>query len=182
MVFSKNNKGQAAIEFLMTYGWMLLVVLIVGALIFSFVDFSSLLPNQLDLSNSLRADASQMVASTSVDTTQIVVTYVGTRAATINASVMTLESDLGWQCNATHGDQLIENLDTGSIGNSSSTTAGGDSIQFINGQLGLVTFACDSGKLITGDTLEGEVKIPVVNTRTGLEVVSKGRIRLTIDE
>ena len=43
---NNNKKGQAAIEFLMTYGWMLLVVLIVGALIFSFVDFGSLLPNK----------------------------------------------------------------------------------------------------------------------------------------
>jgi len=57
MVKIKNNKkGQAAIEFLMTYGWMLLVVLIVGALIFSFVDFGSLLPNKIDLNNNLKAD------------------------------------------------------------------------------------------------------------------------------
>ena len=51
MVFNKNKGGQAAIEFLMTYGWMLLVVLIVGALIFSFVDFGSLLPNKIELNN-----------------------------------------------------------------------------------------------------------------------------------
>ncbi|MCA9460473.1 MAG: hypothetical protein KC550_08055, partial [Nanoarchaeota archaeon] len=62
MVFNKNNKGQAAIEFLMTYGWMLLVVLIVGALIFSFVDFGTLLPNKLDLSNDLRGVATEMTA------------------------------------------------------------------------------------------------------------------------
>jgi len=53
--FWKQKKGQAVIEFLMTYGWMLLVVLIVGALIFSFVDFGSLLPNKLDLSNNTKS-------------------------------------------------------------------------------------------------------------------------------
>ncbi len=59
---NNNKKGQAAIEFLMTYGWMLLVVLIVGALIFSFVDFGSLLPNKVELSNNLRADPTGSVA------------------------------------------------------------------------------------------------------------------------
>ena len=37
MTFSLESKGQSAIEYLMTYGWMLLVVAIVGGAVFSMV-------------------------------------------------------------------------------------------------------------------------------------------------
>ncbi len=36
-IFSRGRKGQSAIEYLMTYGWMLLVVAIVGGAIFATV-------------------------------------------------------------------------------------------------------------------------------------------------
>ena len=169
MVLKKNKKGQAAIEFLMTYGWMLLVVLIVGALIFSFVDFGSLLPNQLDLSNSLRADATQMVASAGTPgNVSIVFTYLGTRAGSVNAIASGIERDVGNACTG----QSVRNIDT------SNTEE--PNVQFINGQLGIITFECDS--LVNGDTLEGQVAIEVTNDRTGLDVMSRGRLRLKIDE
>ncbi|WEL19288.1 hypothetical protein [Candidatus Nanohalococcus occultus] len=38
MKFNHNRKGQSAIEYLMTYGWMLLVVAIVGGAIFMTVN------------------------------------------------------------------------------------------------------------------------------------------------
>jgi len=60
----------------MTYGWMLLVVLIVGALIFSFIDFGALLPNKLDLTGNIRADSSQLLATSGNDNTvNVVFTY-----------------------------------------------------------------------------------------------------------
>ncbi len=45
------KKGQAAMEFLMTYGWAILVVIIaISTLIyFGILDFSSLLPDRCDL-------------------------------------------------------------------------------------------------------------------------------------
>ena len=167
MVLNKNKKGQAAIEFLMTYGWMLLVVLIVGALIFSFVDFGSLLPNQLDLSNSLRADATQMVARAADGEVQIVFSYLGTRAASVIGNESVITRDVGAECLGSD----VRNLDT---------NVNGSSIQFINGQLGIITFDCNT--LVAGDTLEGQVAIPVLNDRTKLEVTSRGRLRLKIDE
>jgi len=177
----KNKKGQAAIEFLMTYGWMLLVVLIVGALIFSFVDFGSLLPNRLDLNNNLRADATQMVASAGSSRVSIVFSYVGSRASQINASLAKLKSDLNFECKETGTeDVIVTNLDTNGEGNSSGPI---QNVKFINGQLGLIVFTCPSNSnLINGDTLEGTITIPVENIRTGLQVTSRGRLRITIDE
>ncbi|MFT4243992.1 MAG: hypothetical protein ACMXYB_00875 [Candidatus Woesearchaeota archaeon] len=171
--FRQVKKGQAAIEFLMTYGWMLLVVLIVGALIFSFVDFGSLLPNQLELSNNLRAEATDMVGSAASDQVQIVFTYLGARSSTIDPNDALIALDVGGgTCTATE----VTNIDTGA------TETPGNEVSFINGQLGLMTFECPTGQLILGDILEGEVRIDVRNPRTTLTTTSRGSIRLRIDE
>lgn len=174
MVFKKNTKGQAAIEFLMTYGWMLLIVLIVGALIFSFVDFGSLLPNSVDLSNNLRADSTQLQADSEEDTVTIVFTYVGTQSSKINFdgdNQPLLKSDNGFECTPSE----IKNLATGN-----NITATGN-VQFIGGNLGWIKFECGANELIQGDRLDADVVIPVVNTRTTLATKSKGRVRVSID-
>jgi len=35
--FTDQRKGQSAIEFLMDYGWMLLVVAVIGAALFTYI-------------------------------------------------------------------------------------------------------------------------------------------------
>lgn len=181
MIFNKNNKGQAAIEFLMTYGWMLLVVLIVGALIFSFVDFGSLLPNKIELSNNLRADPtssiaySQGAAAPDTNTIKVVFDYNG-------ASKVTIAGDTTWgyldsevessDCDLSN----IKNVDTNI--NSSDTTE----VSFINGQTGIATFDCDTPgiNLVSGDTFSGAISINVKNAKTGLQIPSAGPIRMAI--
>ena len=179
--FKQVKKGQAAIEFLMTYGWMLLVVLIVGALIFSFVDFGSLLPNQLELSNNLRAETAVMVANAGDDIIQIPFTYVGPRATTIviNSSGVsgidinaTLVRDTNQQCRPL----TIENRD-----NAASSDINSES--FINGQLGIIRFLCeDTPGLTDGDVFQGEVTIPMLDARTGIVTVSRGSLRISVDQ
>lgn len=183
MVFKNSKKkGQAAIEFLMTYGWMLLIVLIVGALVFSFVDFGSLLPNKLELSGNLRADSSQILASANDEKITLVFTYMGAKASYIDPSDVEFKSDLGWTCDSsTDGALNITNLDTGDYANST-----GNVVNFINGQLGKMEFDCISGSgtpsFIEGDVLEGEVLVGVVNTRTKMEIPSNGRLRTAVGE
>ena len=119
-MFSKyRKKGQAAIEFLMTYGWMLLVVLIVGALIFSFVDFGSLLPNKLELSNNLRGDSTKSIAYSEEysevskrSEVRVVFTYIGSNQAQINYKEGEIIDSFGNKCLS----YRIENLDTGNKG------------------------------------------------------------------
>ena len=178
MVFNKNKRGQAAIEFLMTYGWMLLVVLIVGALIFSFVDFSGLLPSQLELNNNLRGDPNQLNAyGGNPSYIQFAGSYIGTRSALINASGIRVTTDLGTQCNSSKGTIEVNNADTTDDGASGT---GDEVISIINGQYFTVTINCNADALTSGDVLEGEIVIPVTNSRTRLETRSSGSIRVAI--
>lgn len=177
MVFRKQaKKAQAAIEFLMTYGWMLLIVLIVGALIFSFVDFGNLIPNQINLNNNLQADSSGSVAysedsASNQDLVRVVFQYNGARKATITGESDRSYIDLtvGDTCNSTR----VENLDA-----EQTSTGSGDEISFLNGQSGIMDFQCSG--LIEGDTLEGEISIGVEDPQTQIEVPSTGDIRLQI--
>ena len=173
--FHKVKKSQAAIEFLMTYGWMLLVVLIVGALIFSFVDFGSLLPNQLDLNAPLRGDSGLISATSSSSEVQFVISYVGSRSSTINANEAKLTPDLNYECN----DVLFEKVDTEQqVSNGGSDS---DILQVINGDLVKVIFTCDDNNLIANDVFEGEAFFKIKDSRTGFEVTSRGRIRVSVD-
>ena len=172
MVYNKNNKGQAAIEFLMTYGWMLLVVLIVGALIFSFVDFGTLLPNKLELSNDLRGTATEMTAYAYDDNITVVFNYNGPQKITIVANRSILLSTISGNCTST----TVTNVDTGDSG------VEGASVTFLNGQIGWMKFNCSAMDLLPNDVFEGKIKIETVNAKTGLSKISSGAIRVGIEE
>lgn len=179
MVFNRNSsrKGQAAIEFLMTYGWMLLVVLIVGALIFSFVDFGSLLPSKLDLSNSFRGDAQRLVASDTTDQLQFVVRFVGARANQVD---LTLPAD--HPSFSAIGGKVCDFVSlTDSAGVEQTTGI----VSFVNGQESVLTFDCSvsGSNLIQGDVIEGTVTIKYSDPRTStLTLVSTGALRVSITE
>lgn len=177
MALSKNKKGQAAIEFLMTYGWMLLVVLIVGALIFSFVDFGSLLPSKVDLSNSFRGDAQRLVASASSSNVQFVVRYVGGRVGQVdlnNNGSVSLTPVGGKTCNFLNLTDASQNAQSSGI------------ISFVNGQESVISFNCTAtggGNLIKGDVVEGTVTIKYSDPRTqSLTLVSTGPLRVPVTD
>ena len=171
-----NKKSQAAIEFLMTYGWMLLVVLIVGALIFSFVDFGSLLPSQVDVSPPLRGDSTLVSAeagtSGNAGTIQFIMTYINAKGSTIayDSDSMSLTSDLS---SIVCTNEELYNVDTGTTATSSTP------INVINGHKIRVKFSCTN--LIPDDVFEGEARFKVKDTRTSFETTSKGRIRVSVD-
>ena len=204
-IFRRRNsrKGQAAIEFLMTYGWMLLIVLIVGALIFSFVDFGSLLPNAVDLNNNFRAEPTQSQATASAPsaaTGAVLVTFIynGNDRLTINAEdddyvtnpgvnvgtadvsrienvVPGADCDLNW----------IKNVDTDTATalNSaaySTLTAGSTSatVNFLRGQTGLAEFICQG--LVEDDVIEGKIILQFSSAQTGVPIKSEGNLRIVI--
>jgi uncharacterized protein (UPF0333 family) len=175
-MLNTKKKGQAAIEFLMTYGWMLLVVLIVGALIFSFVDFGSLLPNRVDLAGNVRASAADSFATGSDDNVKIVFTFTGSERVDIagHDAVITIDGSSDF-CNS----DKVDNVDNGQ------SEVGASTASFINGQTGIFSFSCGdgniSGGLIEGDVLQGDIKINTTSTKTGLTVPQTGPIRLSIN-
>lgn len=204
MEFKRNKKGQAAIEFLMTYGWMLLVVLIVGALIFSFVDFGSLLPNKLDLSNNLRGDPTGSLARSGTNDVKVVFKYNGPKRVLIGLNGAIIKTDLGEKCYAIELQNLnvpngVVNATSINITGSSVeySTTGTGSLAFLNGQEGIMTYDCNrdntlvnyggtgthgvSNGLLQGDSIVGTVTIPVVDPMTKLDIPSSGPIRLKIN-
>lgn len=204
MVFNKNTKkGQAAIEFLMTYGWMLLVVLIVGALIFSFVDFSSLLPNKLDLSNNLRGSPTDSIAysggyaGNQANTVIAVFTYTGPKLSTIGitnaaATDSAITTSLGAKCYAynvtnteTKGTQGCTDGGPNQVAAATGLCAApfGNPVNFLNGQTGIVKYKCPTAtQLLKSDAVDGNINIIVTNPQTGLNVPSAGPIRLSITQ
>jgi len=207
MVLKNNRKGQAAIEFLMTYGWMLLVVLIVGALIFSFVDFGSLLPNKLDLSNNLRGDPTGSLARSASGDVKVVFRYNGAKRALIGPKGAVIKTELGEICYAvllqnlnTGGNITVDTIDTTTTPPTYTYIGSSTDIAFLNGHDGIMTYDCKSDNtgivavggtsytgthgvqdgLLVGDSLIGTITIPVKDPKTKLEIPSSGSIRLQV--
>ncbi len=201
MVFNKNKSGQAAIEFLMTYGWMLLIVLIVGALIFSFVDFGSLLPNKVELNNNILSKQSESFArfttGAAAATSHVVVTFVyqGSDRVTISDQDddSKIASDLDGDCNLT----WVKNADTQESSNASDSISGltgtatsplNGPITFIQSQTGIAVYDCsenqgsynNNGGFRDNDVLEGTITLIFRNAKTDVPIPSSGPIRLGI--
>jgi uncharacterized protein (UPF0333 family) len=177
-----NKKAQAAIEFLMTYGWMLLVVLIVGALVFSFVDFGSLLPNKVDISTqNIKGDSANSAAygdtsGTDANIVYVAFTFTGGQKTTINSNDISLTTNLGETCLATNlsNDRLV-------------SSGAATDINFLSGHPGLVTFDCAAGtlgQLLSQDVIEGTVSIGVKDSTRGTgarAIPNTGALRLSIE-
>lgn len=184
--YNNNKKGQAAIEFLMTYGWMLLVVLIVGALIFSFVDFGSLLPNKLDMNGNIRGDPANSVAYSHVlgngnsDTVIINFRYNGANKVTIwgNSS-----ADKTSAINIDNGGGICTAFNITNLETQISST---NNVTFLNGASGFMKFNCTtaygSTGLLLGDTLTGTMKIYTSDAKSAASypIPSTGTVRFTI--
>jgi len=201
MVYKNNKKGQAAIEFLMTYGWMLLIVLIVGALIFSFVDFGALLPNKVELNNNLRAAQTESFAKIGIPGDSdggkshvvAVFKYVGSQRIVINGTSgkSSIMSDLNsnkcpmtWLRNADTDTGTINTAEQFTSMSATNAAAGGE-VVFINGQTGVAVFDCtningvDTG-FYENDVLEGKIQIEFKNAKTGVPTPSSGSLRLGV--
>lgn len=186
-----SKRGQAAIEFLMTYGWMLLIVLIVGALIFSFVDFGSLLPNTVDLNNNFRAEPTQSQAEATNEHVLVTFQYNGNDRVEINSSASRIDNIEGAAAAAACDVVWVKNIDTDISTTGASPglgiVAGGttsDPVVFLRSQIGLMEFDCTTGAggpgLIEGDVLTGEITIIATSSRTGVPIKSEGNLRLGI--
>lgn len=179
MIIKKNKQGQAAIEFLMTYGWMLLVVLIVGALIFSFVDFGSLLPNKFDI----KSPNIQPIVGDSFVTADgdvlLAFKYNGVNPITFKLSSITNTTGV-FNLTYNFGDDsctnvvLIHNADSGAADINNSGTE--KKIRFRNGHSGYIKFKnCLHFDQV--DVVEGSIKLTFESTQTGSETPVYGSVR-----
>lgn len=188
-----SKRGQAAIEFLMTYGWMLLIVLIVGALIFSFVDFGSLLPNTVDLNNNFRAEPTQSQAESTNEHVLVTFQYNGNDRVEISATgasiIDNIEGAPGTDCEVVWVKNIDTDISTAGASPGLGIAVGGTTanpVVFLRSQIGLMEFDCDADGgvggpgLIEGDVLTGEILIEATSSRTGVPIKSEGNLRLGI--
>lgn len=181
MAFKKTNKkAQAAIEFLMTYGWMLLVVLIVGALIFSFVDFGGLLPNSITFSsaNIQPIVGDSFVSTANAGTFLVAFRYNGAQPVSFNfnstnLALYNITYNFGDSSCGSAELQQISNADAGTP-----ATSNGESVRFRNGHAGFIEFrGCPDLDEI--DVAEGTIKLTFVSEQTGASTPIFGDLRLT---
>lgn len=155
---------------------LLLNLLIIGALIFSFVDFGAVLPTKLDLNNNLIGSANEIFACSDScsdgrqNSVYIALKYIGVKTISINSNAGIINTIYGNVCKSVSINNLATEIQS----------EAGEEIQFRNGQTGFMVFQCEK-QLIKNDMLEGDIKITLKDMKTQQKIDSTGSIRLNIN-
>lgn len=172
-----KNDGVALAAIIIGCVGFLLIPVIVGALMFSFVDFSGpFIPNKIELNNNLRGYPFDSFACSdscfyNIDNSiYVAFTYIGAQPISINSNAGTINTIDGNVCQSVS----IRNADT------ESKSETGEDIEFRNSQTGVMIFQCEKD-LIKNDVLEGDIKITQTNIKTQQKTDSTGIIRLNIN-
>ena len=152
-----NKKGQAAMEFLMTYGWALLVVLVaIGALaFFGVLNPGQFLPDACTMPPGI--SCSETLASGSGDDITLVMTNGMGNTLTHATSIVALTLSGGSSCPGT----AIASWDSG------------ETVSPV--------FNCASGTLVSGSTVQGEVTFTYTLAGSTLAHTKTGRIALKVE-
>ncbi len=188
MINKKN--GQSVTEFLFTYGWSFLIILIISFLIFSiFVNLNSLISNSIELNNNFRVDPTQSLASEE-DFVLITFQYIGIDKITISPNNKSLisnikRSDIFSSCYLTWVKNI--NTDISTHGNSQGDTifqgsSTSSEIEFLNSHTGVIGFNCINIDLLKGDVLSGDITLISTLSRTDIDFSNKGDLVLVITE
>ncbi len=182
----RGGRSQAAYEFLMTYGWMFLIVLVTAAVAFSFVDFSLLYPDEVEFKNLLEAEyeasgaySEMSLYSSFQSKVHIYFRHQGRYVVNITPSESMIIDDGGKKCESV----LVENIDGDLYSNYSNS-----SVTFKPSELGRIVFDCnlngssDSvGELFEGDVIMGRIEVPLKEHETDIEMLSKGTLKIRVD-
>lgn len=163
-------------------GFLTISILIAGIFFISMIDFDSLEPNKVDLSNNLQGFATESFAFTQSNIgnktyyngVALVFVYKGAKRVDIDIVNSLIETFDGNGCNSI----LLRNIDTQNIVENSEDEK--TSTTFINGQTGYMLFECEN-KLITDELFEGKIKIDVINPKTMLSTPSTGILKLRVN-
>ncbi|RLE38793.1 hypothetical protein DRJ17_02900 [Candidatus Woesearchaeota archaeon] len=145
-----KKKAQAAMEFLLTYGWAILVITAIIGVILAFVDFSGFVPERCEVSSDFRCEGTSLVSSDGE--TQLTLLFyngLGYEIEIVNVSVDGAEFD----CTGISEALVIPNSETGSL---------------------IVT--CDD-TIKKGDVLDGDLIIDYKITLTGSSHRIVGNLR-----
>lgn len=159
-----KRKGQAAMEFLMTYGWAILVVLLaIGALAyFGVLSPQKILPERTVFTAPLpNLDNAQLAATGAT----IEVAFKNNKGVPINITGAAGIPTTHATCNAVSG---VTATDT------SGANITGTSIS--NGANFILTWACSGGSRTAGDAFKGDLSFEYKNTETGQTITHSGSV------
>ena len=145
----RKRKGQAALEFLMTYGWAILAaIIVIGVLGYFFLSTNKLTPTSVVVSAPLYAKGAAISAagiSVEIQNSDIEEIRV------VSGSTITITSPSDIDCTSTTGVTIQQ------------------------GKLGTVAFTC-SPVLVAGNTIRGSIAITYEKGSGTLDLTSTGPI------
>jgi uncharacterized protein (UPF0333 family) len=152
-----ERKGQAAMEFLMTYGWAILAAVIAIAVLAYFGVFSPgrYVPDACTLSPPLGCDTDNSIATGSVNMLNLTVTNTG-------ADDITIVNVTATNCNTGEGNFVI---------NPVSIPVGGEEI---------VSVDCSSVEIDSGEKLRSSVTVSYTKSGVDRHLTASGSITTTV--
>jgi len=159
----KNKKGQAAMEFLMTYGWAILIVLAaIGALAY----FGVLSPNKL-----LPARTTFQAPIPNVDTAVVTADGNVTIAFRNNVgSTITIDS-----VDNADGDCVLDASNSDAVvGDGTAFPGAGLPVSVTNGDTFRLRIDC--GALVSGERFKSDITFTYTNTDSSLSRAHKGSV------
>ncbi|MDP4039781.1 MAG: hypothetical protein Q8P57_04345 [Candidatus Pacearchaeota archaeon] len=155
-IFQRRRKGQAAMEFLMTYGWAILgAIIVIGVLVYLGI-FSPSTPEFILTSTNFYAESFQLGVSEGVSELAIELRNTGAKTATISSI-------------------SIENLPEGSSCESSSLSK-----SLASGEIFVFAIPCTG--LSENDKIKGEIVIVYTNAGSALQQQTKGNIVAVVND
>lgn len=153
------KRGQAALEFLMTYGWAFLVIMImIGALAyFGVLNVSTILPDRVSFQIPFQYKQGEHIIN-SADTNTIVVSLTNSQGVGIKVSNISVSTDFAGVCDpAAAGTEYCIDLDDSGTCNNNEPANGGIAAPdtWREGDTHQLIIDCDSGTdLPVGDKVK----------------------------
>ncbi len=160
-----QRKGQAAMEFLMTYGWAILAAIIAIGVLAYFGVFSpgKFVPSATVINAPLYANAWNIIDSASgTDTISIEIKNNGGDTLNINSVTLSNLQRAGATYTCT--------------GAAVTFSLAGCNTDFRQGELCTATISCTDGGIAAGDTLKGDIAISYTKSGGSLPLSSTGTL------
>ncbi|MFW6450055.1 MAG: hypothetical protein ACOCZ6_03295 [Nanoarchaeota archaeon] len=182
---SNKKRGQAALEFLMTYGWAFLVIMImIGALAyFGVLSPQNFLPDRCQFGNPISCEGDQFVM-TSSDTGTIMAQFTNNGGSNVQIRNFSVSTDYAVDCDP-NTICFDEDGDGECSGDDDISVDGGEEMLMEAGQAYDFVIDCDDGGDLTpGDKVKFQVEgeyYPSSSSETYAKTVS-GEMYSTVTE
>jgi uncharacterized protein (UPF0333 family) len=164
------RKGQAAMEFLMTYGWAIIIVLAaIGALAyFGVLSPQKLLPERTTFPAPLPNVDTAVISAAGASST-VSVAFKNNKGVSISSITDGTWSSTGSGACAAGNITLVANVTGGAIDTYATQISNGDGFT--------ITWTCDAGTSGVGDRFNADISFTYTNVETGQVLTETGSVQ-----